>query len=38
MEYHYYIWNHNENCVKIISKIPGIGSVILEIDDNISEI
>ena len=37
-EFHYHIWNHHEKCIQKRANMPGIGSLILEIDVNISEI
>ena len=38
LEFHDHIWNHHEKCIKISTNMPGIGSLIHEIDINISEI
>ena len=35
-EFHH-IWNHNEKCIQISTNMPGIGSLIREIDVKISE-
>ena len=35
---HDHIWNHNEKCIQISTNMPGIGSLIREIDIEISEI
>ena len=37
LELHDHIWNHNEKCIEISTNMPGIGSLIREIDFNISE-
>ena len=31
------IWNHHETCIQISANIPGIGSLIREIDVKMSE-
>ena len=35
---HTSIWNHHKKCIQISTNMPGIGSLICEIDVNISEI
>ena len=37
VEFHGHIWNHHEKYIQISTNIPGIGSVIREIDVKISE-
>ena len=37
VEFHDHIWNHHEKYIQISPNIPGIGSLICEIDANISE-
>ena len=37
LELHDHIWNHHEKCIEISTNMPGIGSLIREIDFNISE-
>ena len=32
MEFHDHIWNHHEECIQISTNMPGIGSLIREID------
>ena len=31
VEFHYYIWNPNENCIELSTNMIGIGSLIREI-------
>ena len=38
LEFHDYIWNHHEKCIQKSTNMPGIGSLIREIDVKISEI
>ena len=38
LEFGYYIWNPYEKCIQKSPNMPGIGSLIREIDVNISEI
>ena len=38
LEFHDHIWNHHEKRIQKSTIIPGIGSLIHEIDVNISEI
>ena len=38
LEFHDHIWNHHDKCVQQSTNMPGIGSVIHEIDIKISEI
>ena len=38
MEFGYYIWNPYEKCIQKSPNMPGIGSLIREIDVKISEI
>ena len=38
LEFGYYIWNPYEKCIKKSPNMPGIGSLIREIDVKISEI
>ena len=38
LEFHYHIWNHHEKCIQISTNMPGIGSLICEIDVKISQI
>ena len=38
MEFGDYIWNHREKCIQISTNMPGIGSLIREIDVKMSEI
>ena len=39
IEFLYYLmWNHHGKCIQISTNIPGIGSLIREIDVKISEI
>ena len=38
LELHEHIWNHHGKCIQISPNMPDIGSLIREIDDNISEI
>ena len=35
LEYHDHIWNHHEKYIQISINMPGIGSLIREIDVNI---
>ena len=37
-EFHGHIWNHHDKCIQQGTNMPGIGSLIREIDINISEI
>ena len=37
VDFHYHIRNHHEKCIQLSTNMPGIGSVIREIDVNISE-
>ena len=37
-EFHYHIWYRNDKCIQQSANIPGIGSLIREINVNISEI
>ena len=37
LEYHDHIWNHHEKYIQISINMPGIGSLIREIDVNIWE-
>ena len=37
-EFHDYIQNHNEKCIHISTNMPGIGSLVPEIDVDFSEI
>ena len=37
VEFHDHTWNHHEKCIEISTNMPGIGSLIREIDFNISE-
>ena len=37
VEFHEHIWNHNEKCIQLSTNMPGIGSLIREIDVDISE-
>ena len=37
VEFYDHIWNHNENRIQISTNMPGIGSLIPEIDVDISE-
>ena len=38
MEFHEHIWNHHEKYIQKSTNMPGIGSLIREIDVTISEI
>ena len=38
LEFGYYIWNSYEKCIQKSPNMPGIGSLIREIDVNISGI
>ena len=38
VEFYDHIWNHNEKWIQISTTMPGIGSLIPEIDVDISEI
>ena len=38
VEFYDHIWNHNEKRIQISTNMPGIGSLIPEIDVDISEI
>ena len=38
VEFHDHIWDHHEKCFQMSTNMPGIGSLIREIDANISEI
>ena len=38
VEFHDHIWNHHEKCIQRSTNMPGIGSLIREIDITISEI
>ena len=38
LEFGYYIWNPYEKCIQKSPNMPGIGSLIRDIDINISEI
>ena len=38
MEFDDPIWNHHEKCIQISTNMPGIGSLIPEIDVKLSEI
>ena len=38
VEFHDLIWNHHEKCIQISTNMPGIGSLIREIDVEMSEI
>ena len=38
IEFHYFIRNHHEKCIQISPNMPGIGSLIREIDIKMSEI
>ena len=38
LEFHGHIWNHHDKCIQQGTNMPGIGSLIREIDINISEI
>ena len=38
LEFGYYIWNPYEKCIQQSTSMPGIGSLIREIDVKISEI
>ena len=38
LEFGYYIWNPYEKCIQKSPNMPGIGSLIREIDVKISEI
>ena len=35
VEFHDHIWNHHEKCNQKSTNMPGIGSLICEIDENI---
>ena len=37
MEFGDYIWNHHEKCIQKSTNMPGIGSLIREIDVKMSE-
>ena len=37
VEFHDHIWNHHEKYIQISTNMPGIGSLIREIDVEISE-
>ena len=37
LEFHDHIRNHHEKCIEISTNMPGIGSLIHEIDVNISK-
>ena len=38
LEFHDHIWNHRKKCIQTSTNIPGVGSLIREIDVKISEI
>ena len=38
VEFHDHIWNHHEKCIQQSTNMPGIGSLIREIDIKMSEI
>ena len=38
LEFHDHIWKQRQKCIQISTNMPGIGSLIREIDVNISEI
>ena len=38
LEFGYYIWNPYEKCIQKSPNMPGVGSLIRDIDVNISEI
>ena len=38
LEFHDHIWNHHEKCIQKSTNMPGINSLICEIDVKISEI
>ena len=38
VEFHGHIWHHHEKCIQQSTNMPGIGSLIREIDIKISEI
>ena len=37
VEFHFYIWNHNEKCIKVSTNMLGIGLIIREIVIEMSE-
>ena len=37
LEFHDLIWNHHEKCIQISTNMPGIGSLIRELDIKISK-
>ena len=37
VEFHNHIWNHHEKCIQISTNMPGIGSLIREIDVKFKE-
>ena len=38
LEFHGHVWNHHEKCIQQSTNMPGIGSLIREIDMKMSEI